>query len=73
MIVMFVITEGKGSISQRAEPFEDVTINQIDTEYYINNQIVSVAMRVLQVLGVDEEELLGEGKQKTLEKFGGQK
>lgn len=70
MIVMFVITKGSGSISQRAEPFQDVTIDQVDTDYYINNQIVPAAMRVLSVLGVQEEELKGEGKQTGLKRFG---
>lgn len=60
MPIMFVITKGKGSISERAEPFEDVEINDIDNEYYISHQIVPAALRVLTVLGVTEEELLGE-------------
>lgn len=69
MIVMYVITEGKGSISQRAEPVEDANVKSIDAEYYINNQIVPAGMRVLQVLGVSEEELKGMGKQATIKKF----
>jgi DNA polymerase I/DNA polymerase-2 len=60
MPIMFVITKGKGSISERAEPFEDVNIKDIDNEYYITHQIVPAALRVLTVLGVTEEELLGE-------------
>ena len=70
MIVMFVITKGSGSISQRAEPFQDVKIDQVDTDYYINNQIIPAAIRVLSVLGVSEEELKGEGKQVGLKRFG---
>lgn len=70
MIVMFVITKGSGSISQRAEPFENITTGQVDTDYYVNNQIVPAAMRVLSVLGVQEEELKGEGKQVGLKRFG---
>jgi DNA polymerase I/DNA polymerase-2 len=67
MIVMFVITRGKGSISERAEPIEDVNLEQVDVDYYINNQIVPAALRVLQVLGVNEEKLLG--KVSGLERF----
>ena len=60
MPILFVITKGKGSISERAEPFEDVDIKDIDNDYYIGHQIIPAALRVLTVLGVTEEELLGE-------------
>jgi DNA polymerase I/DNA polymerase-2 len=59
MVIMFVITKGKGSISERAEPIEDVSIKDIDVDYYVTHQIVPAALRVLTVLGVTEEELLG--------------
>ena len=60
MPIMFIITKGKGSISEKAEPFEDVSIKDVDNEYYITHQIVPAALRVLIVLSVTEEELLGE-------------
>jgi len=60
MPILFVITKGKGSISERSEPFEDVDIKDVDNYYYISHQIVPAALRVLTVLGVTEEELLGE-------------
>ena len=68
MVIMFVITKGKGSISERAEPIEYVDIKDIDNEYYISHQIVPAALRVLTVLGVTEEELLGESLKSFLEK-----
>lgn len=64
MIVIYAITKGKGSISERAEPIEDVTIEKVDEKYYINNQIVPAALRVLQVLGVSEEQLVGKNNLK---------
>jgi len=60
MVIMFVITKGKGSISERAEPIEDVDIKDIDVDYYVTHQIVPAALRVLTVLGVTEEQLLGQ-------------
>jgi DNA polymerase elongation subunit (family B) len=60
MPILFVITRGKGSISERAEPFEDVKIKDVDVGYYVTHQIVPPALRVLTVLGVTEEELIGE-------------
>lgn len=60
MPIMFIITKGKGSISERSEPFEDVSIKDVDYSYYIEHQIIPAALRVLTVLGVTEEELIGE-------------
>jgi DNA polymerase elongation subunit (family B) len=54
---MFVITKGSGSISQRAEPIEFATLEQIDSDYYIYHQIVPAALRVLKVLGIKEVDL----------------
>jgi len=59
MVIMFVITKGKGSISERAEPIEDVDIKDVDVDYYVTHQIVPAALRVLTVLGVSEEQILG--------------
>jgi len=66
MPIMFVITKGKGSISQRSEPMEDVIIKDIDNNYYIGHQIIPAALRVLTVLGVTEEELLGQSLKRYL-------
>lgn len=59
MIVMYVITKKGSSISEKAEPIEFASIEDIDIDYYINNQIIPAALRVLQVLGVNEERLKG--------------
>ncbi len=66
MIVIYAITKGKGSISERAEPIEDVKLENVDDDYYINNQIVPAALRILQVLGVTEEQLVGKDNLKKL-------
>ncbi|MCD6381647.1 MAG: ribonuclease H-like domain-containing protein [Candidatus Aenigmarchaeota archaeon] len=66
MIIRFVITKGSGSISKRAEPVDYVTVNKIDESYYIKNQIVPAALRVLQVLGIEKERFLGGGLKKFL-------
>jgi DNA polymerase I/DNA polymerase-2 len=68
MPIMFIITKGKGSISERSEPFEDVDIKDVDNEYYIGHQIIPAALRVLTVLGVTEEELLGESLKSFFDK-----
>ncbi|MFQ6119561.1 MAG: DNA polymerase domain-containing protein, partial [Methanosarcinales archaeon] len=65
MMINFVITKGKGSISERAEPAEYAKLKDIDFVYYINHQIIPSALRGLSVLGVNEDQLLG---QETLKK-----
>jgi DNA polymerase elongation subunit (family B) len=68
-VIGFVITRGKGSISDRAEPVEDVKPKQYDPEYYIGHQIIPASMRVLKALGITEQELLSGKKQKKLEMY----
>ncbi|MFH1473841.1 MAG: DNA-directed DNA polymerase [Candidatus Aenigmatarchaeota archaeon] len=68
MIIMFVITKGKGSISDRAKPIEHVKLNDIDNNYYIGRQIIPAALRVLTVLNVTEEDLLGQSLKSFIKK-----
>jgi len=56
MVISYIITKGSGSISQRAKPIDEVTINDYDIDYYINNQIIAVALRVLSVFGYSEKD-----------------
>jgi DNA polymerase, archaea type len=56
--VGFVITRRPGKLYQKAEPHYKVSADEIDHDYYINNQIVPAAERILQVLGVKENQLL---------------
>ena len=67
--ISYIITRGTGSISERAEPSEDA--KNYDPEYYIHNQVIPAALRVLSGLGYTEENLLSGEKteQKGLDKF----
>lgn len=65
--IAYIITRGSGSISDRAEPVEDA--ENYDPDYYIKHQVVPAALRTLSNLGVEKEDLLGEGKQESLEDF----
>lgn len=58
--VGFVITNKPGKLYQKAEPHYKVSPDQIDYDYYIHNQIVPAAARILEVLGVDESQLTSE-------------
>ncbi|MEM5799839.1 MAG: DNA polymerase domain-containing protein, partial [Candidatus Aenigmatarchaeota archaeon] len=54
MIIEYIVVKGKGSISDRAEPVE-LYKGGYDPEYYINNQILPAALRVLQAFDVKED------------------
>jgi DNA polymerase elongation subunit (family B) len=69
MVVDFVIVCGTGKISDRAEPAEDVAEGEYDPEYYVHHQVLPAAMRVLQALGISEEEVLTGKVQKKLGGF----
>jgi len=64
MSILYIITKGKGSISERAEPFNYA--KSYDPDYYINNQIIPAALRILQVFGVKGEDFF---KKESLKEF----
>ncbi len=57
--VGFIITKKPGKLYQKAEPHFKVSLDQVDYEYYVHNQILPAAARVLEVFGIAEEDLLG--------------
>ncbi len=56
--VGFIITKKPGKLFQKAEPHYKVTIDDVDYDYYVRNQIVPAAARILEIFGVLEEQLL---------------
>lgn len=68
-MVEYVITEGKGSISDRAIPVQLLEKKKYDIDYYIDNQILPATMKILAELGVKEEDLKHGGKQSGLGKW----
>ena len=65
-VVSYIITTGKGSISDRAKSIDMVTKNDYDVNYYVNNQIIAVAFRVLSVLGYNEDDFTQDGFHKFM-------
>ncbi|WXG40558.1 MAG: DNA polymerase domain-containing protein [Candidatus Freyarchaeum deiterrae] len=55
----YVIGKGQGSISDRAIPYSLADIGNIDVEYYVERQIASAALRVLEYFGVKESQFTG--------------
>ena len=58
--VGFVITKNPGKLYQKAEPYYRVSTDDIDYDYYVHNQIVPAAARILEVFGVKEDQLMAE-------------
>lgn len=48
-VIGYIIQKGSGSISERAYPIELAEPSKIDIDYYIENQILPTAMRILKV------------------------
>ncbi|MBI4176171.1 MAG: hypothetical protein HY518_03125 [Candidatus Aenigmarchaeota archaeon] len=63
--VGYVIVKGTGLVSKRAEDPAYVIERglQVDSRYYIENQLLPPLERVFNVLGISKSELLGNGKQ----------
>ena len=56
-VIEFVITKGSGRISDRAKYYKNSNLKEIDIDYYINKQLIPVALRVLSEFGVYEKDL----------------
>ncbi len=68
VLIRFIVKKGRGSISERSYPAEDVTIDEYDPEYYVNNQVLPAALRIMEALGFKEAEEL-KSEQKKLGEF----
>lgn len=63
--VGYVIVMGEGKLYAKAKPYMLASEKDLDTEYYITNQVVPAAARVLAMFGIKEEELYETKKSKT--------
>jgi len=68
-MIEYVITKGKGRIGDRAKLTNEVTKDDIDSEYYIKNQLIPSVGKIFEVIGFDEGELEKEGSQSKLSGF----
>ncbi len=65
----YVIVTGSGRLYEKAKPYVLASYDEIDTEYYVTNQVVPAASRILAVFNIGEEELLLSKAPKTLSEF----
>ncbi len=68
-IIKFVVGKGKGRIKDKVKLPEDISQDDYDPEYYINNQILPSVDRIFDALGVDKKELTDKEGQKKLGSF----
>jgi DNA polymerase I len=68
-IIRYVVVKGRKSISQRAEPIEDVDVSNYDPSYYIENQVLPAVSRIINSIGYSEEEIMQKEKQSSLDAF----
>ena len=57
MMISYIITKGTGNIGDRAIPVEDFENKEYDPDYYIGHQVLPAVMRIMEVLGYDENDL----------------
>jgi DNA polymerase I len=61
--VGYVILEGKGRLYTRVKPYVFAKVEEIDMDYYITNQVLPAASRILSFFDVTDVELLKEMKE----------
>ena len=55
--VAYIVVKGPGSLFKKAKPYNQAKPEEIDTEYYLDNQVRPAAMRILELFGVQERQL----------------
>ncbi|KYH40669.1 MAG: DNA polymerase [Candidatus Bathyarchaeota archaeon B26-2] len=65
----YVIVEGPGRLYQKAKPHVLASYEDLDIEYYVSNQVVPAALRVLSMFGVGANDLTPPKTPKTLFDF----
>jgi DNA polymerase I len=66
--VGFVILSGKGRFYSRVKPYVFAEYDEVDVDYYVTNQVVPAAARILGFFGVTEDELVGKKTKETEER-----
>lgn len=61
--VGYVILTGQGRLYNRVKPYIFAKLEEVDVEYYITNQVLPAASRILSFFNVTEAELLKETKE----------
>ena len=71
-IIRYIIVKGRGSISNRAIPYEYSDNYDYDPDYYINNQLIPAIERIMYSFGYSKKDLIDMSKgevQQSLDAF----
>ncbi len=70
-LIKYVITKGKGKekIRDRARLPEEISQDDYDSDYYINNQIIPSVEKIFEVLGFEKGELIDSLDQSRLDTY----
>jgi len=66
--VGYVVVAGSGRLYEKVKPYVFASYDEVDLEYYVHNQVVPAASRILSMFGVTEDEILP-SKTFSLSKF----
>ena len=56
--VGYVVLKGEGKLYSRVKPYAFASLDDVDVDYYVENQVVPAAVRVLGLFGITAEKLL---------------
>ena len=68
--VGYIITRGSGPLYSRAKPYFEVSMDEVDWDYYVEKQVVPACKRVLEAVGVKAEKILESGERTLMDFFG---
>ncbi len=69
--ISYVVQNGSGAVYERVGIPDEVSINDIDSHYYIHNQLLPVVLSILEVFAITKDELLANDIQNDLTSFFG--
>jgi len=56
--VGYVITQGTGRLYEKVKPYAMASYEEVDIEYYVTNQVLPAALRILSTFDVKEKDIL---------------
>lgn len=68
-LIKYIVTKGSGTISNRSKIPEDISQDDYDSDYYINNQVIPAVEQIFKVMGFLKDDLVEHKEQKKLDRF----
>jgi DNA polymerase I len=68
-VIEYVITKGKGRIGDRTQVVSETKVEEIDSDYYVENQVIPSVQTIFEALGFNADDLEISGSQSKLSGF----